>query len=214
MDRAPRPEAPVRVKKYSNRRFYDNTNGRHVSLSDLHDLIVAGHDIQVVDSKSDADITHVVLTQIILDRHAPKLAIFPAPILHQIIRTQQPYLGEVVEQFVRQSLATSQQVQAQWSRVWQGVLGVPPTASRGPADWTRVWLGALGAAPPTDAPAEVRTSSGPDPSTPAGGGERRGAGSAAEARDELDALRRQIEALTRRLEALDPPPRRRRRRTR
>jgi len=208
----------LHVKKYPNRRYYDSTRGEHVSLAGLHDLVCAGHEIQVTDSQTGEDITHVVLTQIILDHHAPKLAIFPAAILHQIIRTQQAFLGGVIEQFVRQSLAVQQQTQEQWARMWQSALSVasaPPTATApppphpaGPApsappsrpgaspfDWSRSWIDALTAATrPPALPGSDPAHPPPDTSaaTPAPG-----------ERDELRELREQIAALTRRLEALD-----------
>lgn len=211
------PDNVLRIKKYPNRRYYDSTRGEHVSLAGLHDLVCAGHEIQVTDSQTGEDITHVVLTQIILDHHAPKLAIFPAAILHQIIRTQQAFLGGVIEQFVRQSLAVQQQTQEQWSRMWQSALGLPPApaaptapptpaaapasaappprAGATPFDWSRAWVDALTAATRAPAQPDARSARQP-PDAPA-------AAPARDESDELRELREQLAALTRRLEALD-----------
>lgn len=169
----------LHIKKYSNRRFYDSTRGCNVSLAELHDLILAGHELVIVDSATGEDITNQILTQLILERHAPKLAIFPAAILHQIIRTQEQFLGSVLEQFFRQTIEAQKAAQAEWARMWQSAFGLPPAPMASPADWTKVWFEAAGAAARAAAP----------PSPPA--------------RDaEVEELRRQIAALMKRVDEL------------
>jgi polyhydroxyalkanoate synthesis repressor PhaR len=154
-------ERPLQIKKYPNRRFYDSTRGRNVSLADLHALIVAGHELAIMDSATGEDITNQILTQLILERHAPKLSIFPAAILHQIIRTQEQFLGSVLEQFFRQTIEAQKAAQAEWAKVWQSAFGLPAAPLASPADWTKVWFEAAGAAaraaapPPTNEEAEV-----------------------------------------------------------
>src|SRR5258706_13952920 len=76
-------------KKYPNRRFYDVTRSRHVTLSDLYELVRVGKQIRVTDSKTGRDITNIVLTQIILEHDPPKLNLFPASLLHQAIQANQ-----------------------------------------------------------------------------------------------------------------------------
>ncbi len=131
------------IKKYSNRRFYDTTRSCHVTLREMHDLVCQGYDLEITDSKSGEDITNVVLTQIILERDPPKLAIFPADVLHQLIRTQQQFLGNVVEQFFAQVLRAHQASQEQWSRFLKNTLGyaAPPAANL--ADWSRAFMEAF-----------------------------------------------------------------------
>ena len=57
---------PIRIKKYSNRRLYDITHSRHLTLEELVELIKAGHEVQVIDSNSREDITQSVLMQMLL----------------------------------------------------------------------------------------------------------------------------------------------------
>jgi len=128
------------IKKYSNRRFYDTTRSRHVTLREMHDLICEGYSLEITDSKSGEDITHLILTQILLERDAPKLSIFPADILHQIIRTQQQFLGSVVEQFFAQVLAAHKASQDQWSRFLRNTIGFGQPAASNPMEWTRSLL--------------------------------------------------------------------------
>lgn len=178
------PNRRLAIKKYPNRRFYDSTRGLNVSLADLHQLVVDGYELMITDSATSEDITNQILTQLILEKHAPKLGIFPAAILHQIIRTQEQFLGSVVEQFVRQTLETQQAVQQQWASLWRQSLGAPPVAPTAGFDWTKAWMeGVAAVLKPRTAAAE------PNPH--------------AAADDELGDLRRQLAALMRRIDTLE-----------
>ena len=77
-DRSAARNGVFEIKKYPNRRFYDVTRSRHVTLNDLYELVQVGERILVTDSKTGADITNIVLTQIILEHDPPKLDLFPA----------------------------------------------------------------------------------------------------------------------------------------
>src|SRR5205823_3540835 len=56
------PEKILEIKKYPNRRYYDATHSRHLTLEEIRSLIQQGYDIRVTDAKSSADITAQVLT--------------------------------------------------------------------------------------------------------------------------------------------------------
>ena len=40
------------IKKYANRRLYDATGSRHVTLEDIRKMIASGEKVKVVDDKS------------------------------------------------------------------------------------------------------------------------------------------------------------------
>ena len=90
----------VDIRKYPNRRFYDATHGRHLTLEDIRSLIKDGHDVRVTDSRTSADITGKVMTQIILDLDSPKLELFPAALLAEIIRVNDHLLKGYFEKFL------------------------------------------------------------------------------------------------------------------
>lgn len=185
------------IKKYSNRRFYDTTRSCNLGLSDIYDLVAQGYDVQVLDSKSGDDITNSILMQIILDRESDKLIAFPPAILHQIIRTQRQFLGSVVQQFFQQSMQAQRDAQEQWARFMESTFGYRPPMSPNPMEWTRSLMEAMTGRPP-------QPTATPPPSKPgetgAGAADRAGAASAQE--DELAALRRQVQALSRQVERL------------
>lgn len=91
------------IKKYSNRRLYDTSESRYITLEELASKIRGGQDIQVVDAKSGADLTQATLVQIIMEsRGASRL--LPAPLLTQMIRMGDDSLAEFLGQFMSMAL--------------------------------------------------------------------------------------------------------------
>lgn len=76
----------VIIKKYSNRRLYDSTNKRYVTLEDISELIREGSEVKVIDSQSGADISKVILIQVILESEKNKEDILPVSFLHMLIK--------------------------------------------------------------------------------------------------------------------------------
>lgn len=177
----------MRVRKYPNRRLYDATNSRDLTMAELYDHVAAGGEVEVTDSKSGEDITNAVLIQLLLERDMRKLSIFPSAILHQVIRTQHQFLGGVVEQFFRQAIEAQRSTQEQWSQFLQRTLGVAPTGAIDPIAWSRQFFPAVAGGPPAGGGAV------PAPADPAAA---RGAEQA-----EIEGLRRQLEELRRELRA-------------
>ena len=62
--------AKVTIKKYANRRLYDTESSAYITLDKLAAMIREGRDFEVVDAKTGDDITHQVLTQIIVDEES------------------------------------------------------------------------------------------------------------------------------------------------
>jgi len=63
------PSAPERhlIKKYANRKLYDTRTSRYVTLDGVAQLVRDGHEIKVVDRDNGHDLTHVTLSQIVLE---------------------------------------------------------------------------------------------------------------------------------------------------
>ena len=75
----------VTIKKYANRRLYDTESSSYITLDKLAAMIREGRDFEVVDAKSGDDITHQVLTQIIVDEESRGTTMLPANFLRQLI---------------------------------------------------------------------------------------------------------------------------------
>ena len=79
-------ESPaIVIKKYPNRRLYDTSSSRYISLEDIAAFIREGKDVQVVDAQTGEDLTRVTLTQIIVDDAKQQPTGLPLELLKQLI---------------------------------------------------------------------------------------------------------------------------------
>ena len=74
------------IKKYPNRRLYDTELSRYVTLVDVRELVMEGHEFKVVDTANDDDITRAILLQIMLEEESGGTPLFSAKMLSQMIR--------------------------------------------------------------------------------------------------------------------------------
>src|SRR5437867_649032 len=129
----------LEIKKYPNRRYYDATHSRHLTLDEIRALIQQGYDIRVIDAKTSADITAQVLTQLILELDTPKLDSLPVPLLVRLIRMNDQLVKDFIEKYFNQALKSfldyQQQVEEQLRQV-HGLPAVYPTVSA----WTKAML--------------------------------------------------------------------------
>jgi len=75
----------VIIKKYGNRRLYDSARSRYINLEELAAIIRAGEAVQVVDAKTNEDLTHEVLMQVVLEVLKGD-ALLPTTLLRRLIR--------------------------------------------------------------------------------------------------------------------------------
>ena len=92
------------LKKYANRRLYDNTRSAYVTLEQVAEMIKAGNSVTVIDAKTGEDVTAFVLIQIVLEEAKKKNALLPAALLHMIIRYGDNILGEFFDKYLEQTL--------------------------------------------------------------------------------------------------------------
>lgn len=58
------------IKKYANRRLYNTGTSSYITLDDLAKMTRDGVDFKVLDAKTGDDITHTILTQIIMEEES------------------------------------------------------------------------------------------------------------------------------------------------
>jgi polyhydroxyalkanoate synthesis repressor PhaR len=95
-------DEPILIKRYANRKLYDQGRSRYVTLEELEELIRQGREIRVVDAVSGADLTSQALAQIILDTARGRRSALPVAFLHQLIQH-----GTAWQTFVQESLQSS-----------------------------------------------------------------------------------------------------------
>lgn len=74
------------IKKYPNRRLYDTELSRYITLNDVRKLVLRDIDFQVKDVKSDQDLTHNILMQIMAEQEFNHEPIFSESTLLRLIR--------------------------------------------------------------------------------------------------------------------------------
>lgn len=94
----------ITLKKYPNRRLYDTRHSAYVTLDDVARLIKEGFAIEVMDAKSQQDVTGAILTQIIMEQTKKNHALLPISLLHLIIRFGEDLLSEFFEKYLEQSI--------------------------------------------------------------------------------------------------------------
>lgn len=95
-------EIPILIKRYQNRKLYDTRNSTYVTLDDIARLVKAGEDVQIIDNKSDEDLTGVTLTQIIFEEGKKKKSLLPLGTLKKIIQDG----GGTIKDFFEKTIDT------------------------------------------------------------------------------------------------------------
>jgi polyhydroxyalkanoate synthesis repressor PhaR len=98
------------IKKYANRRLYDASQSRHITLDDIRKLVIAGERLKVIEDKTNEDITRLILLQVIADQEQFGRPILSTQLLESLIRFYgnslqgffSSYLEKSVETFMRQ----------------------------------------------------------------------------------------------------------------
>jgi polyhydroxyalkanoate synthesis repressor PhaR len=90
------PETRV-IKRYSNRKLYDTSNSRYVTLEQIGEMVRAGEEVKIVDNASKEDLTSVTLAQIIFEEEKKKKSFLPLGALRSILQSG----GEQLSEFAR-----------------------------------------------------------------------------------------------------------------
>lgn len=120
MAKAGAGEGPVTIKKYANRRLYNTETSSYITLDTLSQMIRDGRDFRVVDAKSNEDITHNILTQIIMEEEGRGKAMLPAGFLRQLISLYGDSMQSMVPQYLEASMDAFQRNQSQFRQMLEG----------------------------------------------------------------------------------------------
>ncbi|MEZ5817335.1 MAG: polyhydroxyalkanoate synthesis repressor PhaR [Hyphomicrobiaceae bacterium] len=208
---------PVVVKKYANRRLYNTETSTYVTLDDLAAMVRAERDFVVFDAKSGEDLTHSVLTQIIVEQEsrAGSQTLLPVPFLRQLIRFYGDTMERMVPSYLQVSLETLAKEQERFRKQFATAF-TPQGAFEAYQEQARKNLAmfeqAIGMFAPFSASKSGTTQSEPQrsgPPTPSTGQKERVSASgksegqtAKQAPSELDELKSQLATMQARLEKL------------
>jgi polyhydroxyalkanoate synthesis repressor PhaR len=114
---------PVIVKKYANRRLYNTETSSYITLEHLSAMTREGREFKVVDAKSGDDITHSVLTQIIMEEETRGATMLPASFLRQLISMYGDQMQSVVPLYLEASMEAFRKNQEQFRSAFTGIMG-------------------------------------------------------------------------------------------
>ena len=119
------PEKSVIViKKYANRRLYNTDTSTYVTLDDLAGMVRAGDDFVVYDARTSEDLTHAVLTQIIVEQESKgQQNLLPIGFLRQLIRFYGNSIERLVPSYLEYSLDTLTRDQEQYRQQFANTFG-------------------------------------------------------------------------------------------
>lgn len=186
--------ALVVIKKYANRRLYNTSTSAYVTLDHLSEMVREGVDFIVQDAKSNEDITRSVLAQIIFEQESRGQNLLPVQFLRRLIKfyghNMQGFLPAYLEMSMERFAGAQDQWREQITKTWGGRFPITAFEDQARQNMAmfeqamRVWAPFMQQMPPP---------SPPDPSAPAAGESES---------DELLALKRQMEAMQRQLDAI------------
>ena len=117
------PEAPIRIKKYANRRLYNTASSSYVTLENLAQMVKDGVEFTVTDAKSGEDITRSVLTQIIFEEESKGQHLLPLNFLRQLIGLYGDSLQSMVPGYLEMSMEAFARNQEEMRRYMTDTFG-------------------------------------------------------------------------------------------
>lgn len=120
---------PIIIKKYANRRLYNTDTSSYITLDDLAGMVRENVDFKVLDAKSGDDITHTILTQIIVEEEASgPQQMLPVSFLRDLIGMYGNSMQAMMPSYLEASMATFRKNREQLQEAFKGGLGANPLA--------------------------------------------------------------------------------------
>jgi polyhydroxyalkanoate synthesis repressor PhaR len=111
------------IKKYPNRRLYDTKTSSYITLADVKQMVLKQEDFQVVDAKSNDDLTRQILLQIILEEESGGMPMFSSDVLSQMIRSYGSAMQGFMGSYLQKNLEGFQQLQKVMQEQSQRIYG-------------------------------------------------------------------------------------------
>ena len=118
----------VIIKKYANRRLYNTESSSYITLDHLAQMTREGRDFKVIDAKTEEDITHNILTQIIMEEENRGQTMLPVNFLRQLISMYGDSMQAMVPQYLEASMDAFRRNQSQFRQAIEGTFAGGPFA--------------------------------------------------------------------------------------
>ena len=118
----------VIIKKYANRRLYNTRSSSYITLDHLAKMTRENVDYKVLDAKSGADITHQILTQIIMEEESSGEQMLPVSFLRQLISMYGNSMQSLIPHYLEASMDNFRNNQVKLHKAFEDSLGNNPLA--------------------------------------------------------------------------------------
>jgi len=172
----------VIIKKYANRRLYNTRTSSYITLDHLAQMVKENVDFKVIDAKTGADLTHTILTQIIMDEEAGGSQMLPTNFLRQLIAMYGNSMQSLLPGYLEASMEHFRENQAKLRKAIEDSIGANPLAQIAQRNM-EIFKAAATAFVPGAAAATAEKAPAPDG-------------------DELATLRQQVEEMQKKLDKL------------
>ena len=176
---AEKPE-PIVIKKYANRRLYNTQSSSYITLEDLSRMTREGVDFQVLDAKTGNDITHQILTQIIMEEESHGEQMLPISFLRQLISMYGNSMQALMPHYLEATMDNFRANQRKLQETWQASMGPDALAKLAETNMAMFKAATAAFTPKASEPAHKPAASG----------------------DDLDALKQQMAAMQKKLDEL------------
>ena len=92
------------IRKYANRRLYDTSTSRYVTIDDLCMMVKENIDFRVVDATNGQDITRITLVQIILEIESEGHGLLPVSVLRQLIQVYGGRMEPILSRYLERTM--------------------------------------------------------------------------------------------------------------
>lgn len=183
----------ITIKKYANRRLYDTSASRYVTLDHLRELVKDNAEFEVVDAKTGEDLTRGVLAQIIFEEEAKGANLLPVEFLRQLIGFYGDSMQAFVPGYLKMSMEGLMRQQDELREKMTGAMSSPAGSMALLEEQTRrnmaMFEQAMKVFSPFNAAGQQESASAPPPA-------------AKDKNDDVKALRDELEAMRAKLDKL------------
>jgi polyhydroxyalkanoate synthesis repressor PhaR len=147
------------IRKYANRRLYDASSSRHVTLDDIRKMVGEGDRVKVLEDKTGEDVTRSILLQIIASQEQFGTPVLSTELLEAIIRFYGNPVQEMLTKYLEQSIGSllrqQQVMRAEMAKVLESPMAPMADLARQNMElWAKMQASMLSTfSPPTPSPA-------------------------------------------------------------
>jgi polyhydroxyalkanoate synthesis repressor PhaR len=127
-DAAEKEQDTVIIKKYANRRLYNTRSSSYITLDHLAEMTRERVDYKVLDAKTGNDITHQILTQIIMDEESHGEKMLPVSFLRDLICMYGNSMQSLIPHYLEASMDNFRKNQAALAKTFGDSLANNPLA--------------------------------------------------------------------------------------